>query len=131
MSEAVTVVIITGCFGLVATIFATVQFFVNRYDKKKEAEKKVEEDNLTQTIKELKDSIDQIKKTNELQSQLLIGLGHDKIVWLGKQFLKQGYIDSANYASLKNIFEPYAASGGNGEAHKIFSLVEKLPIRDD
>lgn len=63
------------------------------------------------------------------QSQMLLGLGHDRIISLGKEYLAQGSITEDDFENLnKYLYEPYKALGGNGTAEKIMNDVKKLPI---
>ena len=68
--------------------------------------------------------------TRDAQNDMLIGLGHDRIMYLGMQYIKQGWISSDEYENLsKYLFEPYRALGGNGSAERIMKEVDKLTIR--
>lgn len=72
------------------------------------------------------------KKLNnrDAQNDMLIGLGHDRIMHLGMHYIKQGWISSDEYENLsKYLFEPYRALGGNGSAERIMKEVDKLTIR--
>ena len=72
------------------------------------------------------------KKLNnrDAQNDMLIGLGHDRIMYLGMHYIKQGWISSDEYENLsKYLFEPYRALGGNGSAERIMKEVDKLTIR--
>lgn len=68
------------------------------------------------------------KKDNS--TKLLVGIGHDRIVYLGKQYLSRGSITHDEYENLSTyLYEPYCALGGNGSAKKIMAEVEKLPMK--
>ena len=72
------------------------------------------------------------KKLNnrDAQNDMLIGLGHDRIMHLGMHYIKQGWISSEEYENLsKYLFEPYRALGGNGSAERIMKEVDKLTTR--
>lgn len=63
------------------------------------------------------------------QSQMLLGLGHDRIVFLGTKYLEEGSITEDEFENLnKYLYEPYKALGGNGTCKKIMDDVKKLPI---
>ena len=65
-----------------------------------------------------------------LHTQMLIGLGHDRIVELGMQYISRGYITRDEYENLHDyLYKPYEKMGGNGSAKKIMQEVEKLEIR--
>ena len=63
-------------------------------------------------------------------SKLLLGLAHDRIMWLGKSYLKRGYITVEEYENIVTyLYEPYLERGGNGSAKMIMDQVLKLEIR--
>lgn len=75
-----------------------------------------------------------IQKKSDKKSALhkmCLGLGHDRIIHLGKQYIDRGYITTDEYENLvKYLYEPYAAMGGNGTAKKIVDEINKLPIKN-
>lgn len=65
----------------------------------------------------------------KLQSDMLLGLGHDRIVFLGGEYIKKGYITQDEYENLHDyLYKPYVALGGNGTAKKVMAEVERLPL---
>lgn len=63
------------------------------------------------------------------ESQMLKGLGHDRICYLGARYIKQGYITKDDYENLHDyLFVPYKKLGGNGTAEKIMKEIERLPL---
>lgn len=73
------------------------------------------------------------QKRNEkkdLTTQMLIGLGHDRIVYLGMSYIDRGYITQDEFENLNDyLYVPYKALGGNGSAKKVMDEVYKLQIR--
>lgn len=68
----------------------------------------------------------------DVRSQMLIGLGHDRIMYLGKQYISRGWVSADEYENLnKYLYEPYIAIGGNGAARHLMEKVQKLPIKED
>ena len=68
---------------------------------------------------------------NDSYKKLLIGIGHDRIMYLGMQYIKRGYITPDEYENLNDyLYEPYVANGGNGSAKKIMIEINKLPVKD-
>lgn len=64
------------------------------------------------------------------EKQMLVGLGHDRIMFLGMSYINKGWITQDEYENLSTyLYEPYKKLGGNGSAHKIMQEVDKLPIR--
>jgi hypothetical protein len=71
----------------------------------------------------------QAQSEREAQRKLLTGLAHDRIMWLGMQYINRGNITNDEYENLRTyLFEPYAAYGGNGSAAKVMRDVDKLPM---
>lgn len=66
----------------------------------------------------------------DIKTEMLIGLGHDRIVYLGIQYINREYITEAEYENLyEYLYVPYEKMGGNGSAKRIMEEVNKLPIR--
>ena len=66
---------------------------------------------------------------NDATKRLLIGIGHDRIMYLGLQYIKRGSITADEYENLHDyLYLPYKENGGNGSAERIMNEVEKLPI---
>lgn len=60
------------------------------------------------------------------------GLSHDRIVYLGAEYIKRGYVTKEEYENLNDsLYAPYKELGGNGTAEKIMREVDRLPIRED
>lgn len=68
------------------------------------------------------------RRTN--QAKMILGLGHDKIIYLGKEYIKRGWITADEYENLHDyLYIPYKNMGGNGSAERIMEEVKKLPIK--
>ena len=69
-------------------------------------------------------------EAKDVRTQMLIGLGHDRIIWLGMKYIERGYITHDEYENLVDyLFKPYEAIGGNGSAKRIVDEVKKLPVK--
>lgn len=65
----------------------------------------------------------------DVRTQMLIGLAHDRIVYLGMSYIDRGWITQDEYENLHDyLYKPYEKMGGNGSAKKVMSEVNKLPI---
>ena len=65
----------------------------------------------------------------DVKTEMLIGLGHDRIMYLGMAYIERGYITSDEYENLYGyLYKPYEKMGGNGSAKRIMNEVNKLPI---
>lgn len=73
-----------------------------------------------------------IQKRNErkdIKTQMLIGLAHDRIIYLGMSFIERGWISQDEYENLyEYLYKPYEQMGGNGSAKRVMTEVNKLPI---
>lgn len=67
----------------------------------------------------------------DVKTEMLIGLGHDRIVYLGSKYIERGYITLDEYENLyEYLYKPYEKMGGNGSAKRIMDEVHRLPIKD-
>jgi hypothetical protein len=67
---------------------------------------------------------------NDVKTQMLIGLGHDRILYLGMCYIERGYITSDEYENLYDyLYKPYEKMGYNGAVKRIMNEVNKLPIK--
>lgn len=65
----------------------------------------------------------------DAKTKMLIGLGHDRIVYLGMLYIQRGEITQDEFENLHDyLYKPYLELGGNGTAKRIMQEVEKLPI---
>ena len=65
----------------------------------------------------------------DVKTEMLIGLGHDRIMYLGMAYIERGYITSDEYENLyEYLYKPYEKMGGNGSAKRVMNEVNKLPI---
>lgn len=69
-------------------------------------------------------------KKNSLETQMLIGLAHDRIIYLGMTYVERGWILQDEYENLyEYLYKPYEKLGGNGSAKRIMAEINQLPIR--
>ena len=67
---------------------------------------------------------------NSTEKKLLVGLAHDRIIYVGEGFIARGWITYDEYADfMKYLYMPYAEYGGNGAAERISDEVKKLPLK--
>lgn len=73
--------------------------------------------------------ITKVTEKKSANTKMLVGLGHDRIVYLGMTYIERGYITKDEYENLHDyLFIPYEKLGGNGSAARVMKDVEKLPI---
>ena len=67
---------------------------------------------------------------NSTEKTLLVGLAHDRIIYIGERFIARGWITYDEYEDfMKYLYEPYTKYGGNGIAERISDEVKKLPLK--
>lgn len=65
-------------------------------------------------------------------SNMLMGLGHDRIEHLAMNYIEKGFVTQYEYENLhRYLYKPYKDLGGNGSAEHLMNEVNKLPVRDD
>lgn len=70
-------------------------------------------------------------ESKDVKTKVLIGLAHDRIIWLGMSYIKRGWITQDEFENLYDyLYKPYEEMGGNGSAKRIMDEVKKLEIRD-
>lgn len=70
------------------------------------------------------------RNKHDAKTRLLIGLAHDRIIYLGTQYIERGYITPDEYENLNDyLYQPYAENGGNGSAKRVMEQVRSLPIK--
>lgn len=67
----------------------------------------------------------------DIKTQMLVGLAHDRILFLGMSYVERGYITRDEYENLyEYLYRPYEKMGGNGSAKRVMQEVNKLPIHN-
>lgn len=62
-------------------------------------------------------------------TQLLLGMAHDRIVYLGMKYIQRGWIYKDEYDDFMTyLYSPYSKFGGNGLADKVVNEVNSLPF---
>lgn len=71
------------------------------------------------------------RERKSLQTELLLGLAHDRIMRLGMYYIERGFITQDEYENLNvYLYKPYEKLGGNGSARRIMLEVDRLPIKN-
>lgn len=70
------------------------------------------------------------KKKRSSETELLIGLAHDRIYDLCERYIERGYVTTPEYDNLMYLYRPYTKCGGNGTATKLVEAVDKLPMKE-
>lgn len=65
----------------------------------------------------------------DAKTQMLIGLGHDRVMTLGMEYIERGCITKDEYENLVDyLYKPYEMMGGNGSAARVIEEVKRLPL---
>ena len=66
----------------------------------------------------------------DVKTEMLIGLAHDRILYLGMKYIERGWITRDEYENLyEYLYKPYEKLGGNGSAKRVMNEINRLPIR--
>lgn len=99
--------VITGMIGSGGTGF--IMYLIQRHDK----------------------SVDKKEANESAQSRAILGLEHDKILYLTSQFLERGAITTKEKTNLNYLYPPYKELGGNGDCETGYNECMKLRIVTD
>lgn len=67
---------------------------------------------------------------SKAETRLLRGIAHDRIVWLGMNYIQRGYIYGDELDNLYTyLYLPYKKLDGNGTAEEVMERVMDLPIK--
>lgn len=66
-------------------------------------------------------------ESKDLTTRMVLGLGHDRIIFLGLHYLERGdWITEDEYENLVDwLYKPYASLGGNGSAERVVTAVKE------
>ena len=68
-------------------------------------------------------------ESKDVKTEMLIGLAHDRIMYLGMYYIERGWITQDEYENLyEYLYKPYEKMGGNGSAKRVMKEVDNLPI---
>ena len=66
---------------------------------------------------------------NSAEKEMLRGLAHDRIIYLGMTYIERGWITQDEFENLNDyLYVPYEKLEGNGSAKKVMDGVKKLPM---
>lgn len=73
--------------------------------------------------------VQKLTDKKDAKTQMLVGLAHDRILYLGMYYVQRGYITKDEYENLYDyLYKPYLKMGGNGSAKRVMGEVDKLPL---
>ena len=109
-------------------LFGFIQFLISRRDSKKKELEEIKKSlrELGNIISQLQKSVTEIQGNMALQDEALMSLAQDRIIWLCKQYLKQGHIPTDDYVSLRRMADAYRALGGNALVKDYMDQIDKM-----
>ena len=116
-----------------------------RYEEHREAILKMSEDHrhdfetllkaiekLTENDTKTTECIEEIQKYNKFMGDEIMGLAHDKLVYLTDRYQERGAITLKEKATLEAIYKPYHEGlNGNGDGQVGYEFAMKLPVVTD
>ena len=73
--------------------------------------------------------VQKLTDKKDAKTQMLVGLAHDRILYLVMSYVQRGYITKDEYENLYDyLYKPYSKMGGNGSAKRVMGEVDKLPL---
>lgn len=88
-------------------------------------------DALTANDTKITASLQNISETQKDIAGSLLGLSHDKIIYLTDRIAERGAITIKEKATISSIYNPYSNLGGNGECKLAFEHVMGLKVVSD
>lgn len=71
------------------------------------------------------------RENKDAKSRMILGLGHDRIMTQGKEYVARGWITLDEYEDLITyLYQPYKDMGGNGSAERLMNVISNLPIKE-
>jgi hypothetical protein len=116
------------------------EFLIKRWDNKHSDIKSIKDDisKNSKSIEQIREILININSDNSKQSQILdaqakelMGLGHDKIIFLTQQIARRGYITLKEKANLEALYIPYSKLGGNGDGKTGYNHCMSLSVCSD
>jgi hypothetical protein len=87
-------------------LFSFIQYLITRHDLKHRTQSEAEKN----------------------QSDMILGLGHDKLLYLTDKLIQRGCITMKEKRNLNSLYEPYKRLGGNGDCKVGYDACQDLPI---
>lgn len=71
---------------------------------------------------------EQEEAKTSIQSRMIIGLGHDRIISLTDRYVRRGSITLKEKRNLEYLYRPYADMGGNGDCKIGYEACQTLEV---
>ena len=116
--------------------FVFLEFLIKRWDNKHSDISDIKDSiaknaESIEAIRKILLSINSDNKTQsdilDAQAEAIMGLGHDKIIYLGREIARRGMITLNEKANLQALYIPYSKLGGNGDGKTVYEHCMGLP----
>lgn len=77
------------------------------------------------------ESLEKMAEKQETIAESLIGISHDKIIFMTDKIAGRGAITLKEKATLESIYEPYRKLGGNSHCSTAMEYMKSLPVVSD
>lgn len=77
------------------------------------------------------ESLDKIANKQETMAESLIGMSHDKLIFMTDKIAERGAITLKEKATLESIYVPYHKLGGNSHCSTAMEYMKTLPVVSD
>lgn len=75
--------------------------------------------------------IQRLMDKKSVQTKMLLGIAHDRIMYLGMRYIEKGFVTRDEYENLYTyLYVPYKKLGGNGACERVMEEVKRLPIKN-
>lgn len=90
-------------------LFSFVQYLITRHDTKNRT----------------------LSDAEKNQSDMILGLGHDKLLYLTDRIIARGCITMKEKRNLDSLYMPYKKLGGNGDCKVGYDVCATLPVASE
>lgn len=114
------ILIIVGGVLVCGGFWTFIQFLISRHDGRRQAMQQ-----LQNAVATLQSSMDTNNTQMTLQNEALMALAQDRILYLCKCYIKQGWIFDEDLSSIRRMANAYRDLGGNGEVQTEMDILDK------
>ena len=70
-------------------------------------------------------------KKKDPESKLLLGIAHDRILFLCRKACERGWTTEGEMDNITQIYKPYEELGGNGTGKEMYKRYINLPLKGE
>jgi hypothetical protein len=131
MKDAVLVFLSGGvAVALIEVVKELILWSKNRKAKKEDDAMEREDEKERQEAMHINERLETIEKKTDAQSEALKYIMYDRILYLGREYIKKGNITFDERRILNNMHNSYHNGlGGNGDLNTLMHEVNELPLK--